>query len=461
MNLFRDFPLEPSLLQALDALGYQHPTEIQAKTLPILLQKQTVDFHGQAQTGTGKTLAFGLPLIQHVDTTTNQTQALVVAPTRELAVQIQQQLQAAAKIKKVSIVALYGGLDINEQLRTLRQGAQIIIGTPGRLLDHLRRKSIQLNTIKTVVLDEADIMLDMGFRDEIEEILRFTPKSRAVWLFSATIKPGIAQMMQRHMRNPISISVSKQQMTNSKTEQFFAIAHNTKRFSALCRIIETATDFYGFIFCPTKVMTAELADRLKAAGYKAHALHGDMPQTKRNKVITAFKKKEFSILVATDVAARGIDVPDITHVINYGLPEDQENYIHRIGRTGRAGKEGIAITLLDQRHLYPLQNLAKRYRFIINELPIPTMDDIVHQKMFSIGKELETYIEKNKTIPYQQQLSALINSFTPEQQKAIAQQFIYEKWLHTFMSDTEAHQKTDGQPSGRPRFRKRRRPRRF
>lgn len=420
MKKFTEFPLEQGLIKALDGLGYTEPTEIQARALPVLLTEQKVDFHGQAQTGTGKTLAFGLPLLQGVDKTKHHVQALVVAPTRELVVQIYQSLHALAHYKNVNVVPIYGGVSMDRQFRDLRKGADIVIGTPGRLNDHLRRKTLLLNDLKTIVLDEADIMLDMGFKQEIDEILQFAPNNRNIWLFSATVKQGINDLLKTHMKNPVSISASKAQVANNNTKQYFCLVSVRSRFEALCRFIDTTEHFYGFIFCQTKIVTSELAERLAARGYKVNALHGDMNQMRRNQVIKSFKNKEFTILVATDVAARGIDVPDISHVINYGLPDDQESYIHRIGRTGRAGKQGISVTFVDQRQMYRVRWLEKKYQVSITSIEVPQFEDIIQKRVKEATEYLNTAVQKttNQTVQeesHTKALQTLISSYSQKQ----------------------------------------------
>lgn len=389
MEQFNQFPLHPQIQGALAALGFTEPTPIQAQTLPILLKDPKTHLHGQAQTGTGKTLAFGLPLVHHIDPTSKKVQALVVAPTRELAVQIYQSLLTIAQARGISIAAVYGGVSIERQFRDLRSMPQIVVGTPGRLNDHINRRTLKLDDCQIVVLDEADIMLDMGFKDEVEELISATPKTRALWLFSATVKDGISDLIKSHMPNPASVRVSSTNVASTNTAQFYAVVPRRSRFEALCRIIETTEDLYGFVFCQTKALTAELADMLIKRGYRAQALHGDMGQNLRNQVIKGFKEKRFQLLVATDVAARGLDVPDVTHVINYGLPEDQEIYIHRIGRTGRAGKLGIAITLIDSNQEWRLKSLVRRYKMNVTPYEIPTASSIMEKRVVKIINELK------------------------------------------------------------------------
>lgn len=393
---FKELPLHPQIISALDAQGITTPTDIQAKAIPVLLSKERVDFWGQAQTGTGKTLAFGIPLIQGIDAGDRKTQALIVAPTRELVVQITQSLRLIAQPLGISVDSIYGGASMRDQISSLKRGIQVVVGTPGRINDHINRKTLNLSNVRTLVLDEADIMLDMGFKEEMDEILAVTPKDRQIWLFSATVKPGINQIMHEHMQDTVSVSASRQAVGTSNTKQYFSMVPMKNRFTALCRFIDSNPNFYGFIFCQTKMLTADLADQLASAGYPANALHGDMSQGLRNAVIKKFKNKEFTILVATDVAARGIDVQDLTHVINYSLPNDHEGYVHRIGRTGRAGKEGIAISFIGSKNeLRHIKMLERKFKVTINPIDVPSSHDIQKVHMQKAFEYMNTLAERH------------------------------------------------------------------
>lgn len=395
-QLFKDYSLlNPSIQKALDSLGLVTPTKIQEKAFSVLLSTPKVDFHGQAQTGTGKTLAFGIPLIQSLDVSNRTPQALVVAPTRELVMQICESLQAVAKFMPITIEPIYGGVSIEHQMHVLRRGVHIVVGTPGRLNDHLRRKTLSLKGLRTLVLDEADIMLDMGFKEEIDEILKFSPEDRQIWLFSATVKPGIAEIKQRHMKDPVIVSVTPSQMTTSTTKQYYCIVGGRYRVQAVTRFIDEAQNFYGMIFCRTKLLADEVCQELSKKGYAVNALHGDMSQAIRNKVIKGFKDKAFTILVATDVAARGIDVSGLTHVINYSLPEDQESYVHRIGRTGRAGQEGIAITLVNRSETRRLEQLGRRFQASIQPLEIPSADSVFKTRLAQVTSAIDALCAKD------------------------------------------------------------------
>ncbi len=434
---FRNLSLAPNIAKALETLGFEKPTEIQSKAIPLLLTGKKVDFHGQAQTGTGKTLAFGIPLIQTIDETNKTTQALIVAPTRELVVQICQSLKSVAQFTSISIEAIYGGVSMDEQIRNLRKGVHIVVGTPGRLNDHLRRKTLNLSGLKTLVLDEADIMLDMGFKEEVDEILKFASNDRQIWLFSATVKAGIHDIMHQHMKNPISVRVSQQNVGTSNTKQFFAVVPMKDRVAGLSRFIDSVPEFYGFIFCQTKLLTAEVAEHLMRRGYKANALHGDMSQVQRNRVIKRFKQKEFTILVATDVAARGIDVADLTHVINYSLPDDQESYVHRIGRTGRAGKEGVAITFVNQSEVRHVASLQRKFKVTINPLEVPTAETIAHVRITQASDFLKTAINPEHKSSYYAQLIDLVQKYSHHELANAITSFLDEKFLKYLHNDNE------------------------
>ena len=427
IHTFKELSLLPSIQQALDTLGFTEPTEIQRKAIPLLLEQKKVDFHGQAQTGTGKTLAFGIPLLHRIDPTKRIPQALIVAPTRELAVQIRESLAPLARAMEIKVEAIYGGVSMDEQTFALKRGCQVVVGTPGRLNDHLRRKTLSLATVQTLVLDEADIMLDMGFKEEVDEILRFIPKEREIWLFSATVKGGIADIMRTHMREPLSVRVSKTKVAGAATKQYFCIVPPRSRMPALIRFIESEPDFYGFIFCQTKILTSDVAEHLVKRGYNVGALHGDMSQSQRNLVIKKFKNQELTILVATDVAARGIDVPNLTHVVNYSIPEDHESYIHRIGRTGRAGKEGTAITLVTKSDLRTIQYIERKFSIIISPIEVPNREMILKARLEEAHRYLATLQAAEKAC--EKEVHEMIAQFTPDEMRTLLVRFIHDKYL--------------------------------
>ena len=434
IQTFKDFLLNATLQKALDDLGFVEPTEIQKKAIPLLLAHAKVDFHGQAQTGTGKTLAFGIPLLQRIDVSKRVPQAVIVAPTRELALQIKESINALARPMDIKMEVIYGGVSMEDQIAALRRGCHIVVGTPGRLNDHLRRKTLSVTSAQTFILDEADIMLDMGFKEEVDEILRYVPQNREIWLFSATIKQGISDIMRTHMRDPLSVRVSKKQVAVAATKQYFCVVPPRSRMQALMRFIESAPDFYGFIFCQTKILTGEVAEQLIKNGYNVGALHGDMSQVQRNLVIKKFKNRELTILVATDVAARGIDVANLSHVVNYSIPEDHESYIHRIGRTGRAGKEGIAITLINKSNLRELEYIRRKFNIVIDPIDVPSREVIVKARLEEASRYI-AQVGEHATIEGARgpgkEIVELIGNLGVEEIRAVLARMLYDKFLRT------------------------------
>ena len=429
MTTFKDLNLLPAIQEALDELGFTQPTEIQRIAIPLLLSEKNIDFHGQAQTGTGKTLAFGIPLLQRLDRTKKVPQALIVAPTRELAVQIYESIGRIAQKLSIKLAVIYGGVSFEEQQRALQQGAQIIVGTPGRLNDHLRRKTLSLANVRTLVLDEADIMLDMGFKEDIDEILKYLSKTREIWLFSATVKPGISQIMKSHMKDPVSVRVAPKPLEVQKTKQYYCVVPMRYRLHAVMRFIQSASDFYGIIFCRTKELVAELAAQLLKREYNVEALHGDMSQVLRNRVIKKFKQKEFSILVATDVAARGIDIADLTYVINYSVPEDLESYVHRIGRTGRAGKEGIAITFISNNEQRTIRHLERRFGLKIDPIDVPSRQQLIATRIQQAAHYVASLPEKIEGM--YKDMEPIIAHLSPEQLYVAVGHLLYAKFCST------------------------------
>ena len=348
---FNDLGLKDVVLRAINDMGFEEPSQIQAEAIPIGLQGS--DLIGQAQTGTGKTVAFGVPIISNLGSTRGKAQALILAPTRELAIQVNDELARVAKYSRVSLLPVYGGQPIDRQIRALKKGVDIIVGTPGRILDHIRRKTIDFSSINFLVLDEADEMLDMGFIDDIQEIIDNLNVDRQTMLFSATMPSAMKKLASKYMKPDIKhISITKNTMTVSKTAQYYYEIKQKDRFETLCRILDVDEPDSAIIFCKTKRGVDELVDGLQARGYVVEGMHGDMNQNQRMNTLRKFKEKNLDFLVATDVAARGIDVEDVTHVINYDLPQDYESYVHRIGRTGRANKEGIAYSLVNSKRIH-------------------------------------------------------------------------------------------------------------
>ena len=342
---FRELGLGEESLKALEEKGFEEPTEIQRRAIPLLLKKGT-EIVGQAQTGTGKTAAFALPILETVNQNEEKVQALILVPTRELASQVSEEINSLRGKRRIDIAAIYGGASMTQQLKKLKRGVEIVVGTPGRILDHIRRGSLDLSSLEFLVLDEADEMLDMGFIDDIEAVLRAVPEEKRMLLFSATMPPAIMKLAEGFMKNPEIIRTQKKDTAALSTDQIYYEVREADKLEALTRIIDREADFYGVVFCRTKLQCDEIGQKLHDRGYDAAALHGDLSQREREQILRKMKEHQISILVATDVAARGLDIQDLTHVINYTLPQDPEIYIHRVGRTGRAGKNGTAITFI-------------------------------------------------------------------------------------------------------------------
>jgi ATP-dependent RNA helicase DeaD len=381
---FKDLGLSKDILKAVSKLGFESPTEIQEKTIPILAEGKQ-DFVGLAQTGTGKTAAFGLPLIQHMDFGDRSTQALIICPTRELCMQITRDLESFAIYHKhASITAVYGGANISDQIRKLQKGSQIVVATPGRLLDLINRKAIRLKTVSRVVLDEADEMLNMGFKEDIDAILDQTPAVKRVWLFSATMPKAVKRIANNYMLDPVEVLVGKQNSVADNIEHRYYMMKERDRYHALKRILDFYPEIYGLIFCRTRRETGQIADKLEKEGYDVVALHGDLSQAQRDAAMKKFREKTVKVLVATDVAARGIDVKDISHVIHYNLPDDIENYTHRSGRTARAGKSGKSLALVNTRETYKIRQLEALLQTKMKASNIPNSEEICEKQMYAL-----------------------------------------------------------------------------
>jgi ATP-dependent RNA helicase DeaD len=385
-------------LKAIEELGFQEPTPVQAQAIPVLLSNER-DFVGLAQTGTGKTAAFGLPLIELVDFSESHTQALVLAPTRELCVQITRDMESFAKFhERSNIVAVYGGASIDTQVRQIKKGAQIIVATPGRLIDLIGRGAIKLQLINFVVLDEADEMLNMGFQEDIDEILSHTPEEKKVWLFSATMPAEVRSIAANYMEKPFELTVGRKNDAAENIEHHYYIVHERDRYAALKRIIDAAPDIFAIVFCRTKMDTQRVAENLMRDGYNADALHGDLSQQQRDKVMGRYRNRALQILVATDVAARGIDVDDVTHVIHYNLPDEPENYTHRSGRTARAGKSGISVSLINVRETDKIRQIEKKINAKFHLSKIPSAVDVCEMQLMKLIKKIHTVSVNEKGI---------------------------------------------------------------
>ncbi|MCF0147803.1 MAG: DEAD/DEAH box helicase [Clostridium sp.] len=403
---FSNLGLKDTLLKSIEELGFEEPSQIQAEAIPVAIEGY--DLIGQAQTGTGKTAAFGCGIINHI-TKKDGLNAIILAPTRELAIQVNDELKRLAKYDELSILPVYGGDPINNQIRNLKRGVNIVVGTPGRVLDHIKRGTIDLNKIKFLVLDEADEMLNMGFIDDLEDIIKKLPEDRQTLLFSATMPDQIKRLAKRYMKPDAKhIAIKKTSMTVSKISQsFFEVSHKT-RFEALCRVLDFDTPSSAIIFCRTKKGVDELVEGMQSRGYVVEGMHGDMSQVHRLRTLKKFKEGSLNYLVATDVAARGIDVEGITHVINYDLPQDVESYVHRIGRTGRANREGIAYSLVSPKEYSMLKQIKTVTKGDISRKTIPTVNEIFNSKSDSILDDVSSTINDSdytRFIPIAKELS--------------------------------------------------------
>ena len=397
MNLFEQLGLDEPILRAITDMGFETPSEIQQKAIPTLLEDDT-DMVALAQTGTGKTAAFGFPLLQLIDTDSKLTQGLILSPTRELCLQIASELKNYAKyLPKVNVVAVYGGASIEEQARNLKKGAQIIVATPGRMQDMIRRNFVDISHINHCVLDEADEMLNMGFYEDITAILSHTPKEKSTWLFSATMPNEVARIARQFMRKPIEITVGTRNQASSTVQHEYYVVNGRHRYQALKRLADANPDIFSVVFCRTKKDTQAVAEKLIEDGYNAAALHGDLSQNQRDLVMKSFRARQIQMLVATDVAARGIDVDDITHVIHYQLPDEIETYNHRSGRTGRAGKSGISMVLVPKSELRKIKEIEKIIKQPFEQKALPTGIEICEIQLYHLANSLKN-VEVNPAI---------------------------------------------------------------
>lgn len=410
MISFASLGLSRGLVETVENFGFKHPTPIQENAIPVLLGGNR-DFIGLAQTGTGKTAAFGLPLIELVDQHQKAPQALVLAPTRELCLQITKDLERfSGDYKALRIVAVYGGASISEQIRKIKQGAHIVVATPGRLIDLSERGALKLGLIQYLVLDEADEMLNMGFKDDLDRILAFTPDDKQTWLFSATMPKAVRDIAKNYMEDPHELTIGAQNTGNTNIEHQYALVKEKDKYAALKRLLDFNPDIFGLVFCRTKLDTQEVADQLMADGYNADALHGDLTQAQRDRVMAKFRRRDIRILVATDVAARGIDVNDITHVIHLNLPDEMEFYTHRSGRTARAGKTGVSIALMSSREAQRLRLLSKIVGADFEQIQIPKGSDICRRQLLAlVDKVKEVEVDNHQ-----------MSSFMPEVYEALA-----------------------------------------
>ncbi|MFP4019621.1 MAG: DEAD/DEAH box helicase [Bacteroidales bacterium] len=393
MYSFSEIGLRGEILDAISELGFTEPTPIQEKTIPHLLTEQS-DFIGLAQTGTGKTAAFGLPIIQQVEIADSSIQSLVLCPTRELCLQITNEFKNYSKYYgKIGVVPVYGGASVTDQIQALRNRAHIVVGTPGRVLDLLKRKKLDFSKIKTLVLDEADEMLSMGFKDDMDAILATTSPEKRVLLFSATMPKAIAEIAKKYMHQPKEVAVNKKNVAAENVEHQRYLIQSRNRFQALKRIVDINPQIYSIVFCRTRRETKEVADKLMQEGYNADALHGDLSQAQRDTIMRKFRLNHLNILIATDVAARGLDVENLTHIINYNLPDDPEVYIHRTGRTGRAGRKGIAVTFYHSREKGKMNDIERKLGKPIERKMIPSGKEICEKQLFNRINSIEKHTE--------------------------------------------------------------------
>ncbi len=410
---FGSLGLSPEMLAAVESKGFERPTAVQQLTIPKILNC-THDLIAQSQTGTGKTAAYGLPVMQLIERGEGGVKALVLVPTRELALQVTQELHSYNAVRRLSIVSIYGGASIGEQLRRLRSGADIVVGTPGRILDHIRRGTLLLSGLRYLVLDEADEMLNMGFIDDVEEIMSHAADDRRVFLFSATMPQRIVRLAETYMHDTEQLRVESAQITADLTDQIYFEVRECDKFDALTRIIDITPDFYGIVFGRTKVGVDELVLKLGERGYAVEGLHGDVSQAQREQVLRKFRNRQVNILVATDVAARGIDIDNLTHVINYSLPQDSESYVHRIGRTGRAGRQGTAITFISRSEMRHFGFLRRDIKAEIRKENLPSPQDIVAMKRSRIMEELAEIVSTGGYADFSGMASGLLAEYEPE-----------------------------------------------
>ena len=404
MNPFSTLGIRHDIVNAIAELGFENPTPIQEQAIPVLLSGSN-DFVGLAQTGTGKTAAFGLPLLELLDFEKNYPQALILCPTRELCLQITNDVNKYAKnVKNVNVVAVYGGANISDQLRQIRRGVQIVVATPGRMLDIINRKAIDFSEVRYVVLDEADEMLNMGFQEDIDQILSTTPEDKKTWLFSATMPTEVRRIAKKYMDNPFELTMGTKNTGNVNIDHEYYVVRARDKYAAFKRIVDFNPEIFGIVFCRTKIETQDIAESLIKDGYNADALHGDLSQQQRDKVMKRYRERSLQLLIATDVAARGIDVNDVTHVINYSLPDEVENYTHRSGRTARAGKSGVSISIINSKELGKIRQIERIIGKKFTKVEIPGGFDVCEKQLFALvhkvhnvevnSEQIEQYIPR-------------------------------------------------------------------
>nr|WP_199156458.1 DEAD/DEAH box helicase [Pedobacter sp. ASV2] len=420
-NPFQLLGISDDVVNAVKDLGFENPTPIQEQSIPVLLEG-TNDFVGLAQTGTGKTAAFGLPLLELIDFKSNKPQALILCPTRELCLQIANDLKNFSKnIANAHVVAVYGGANIMQQLREIRNGVQIVVATPGRMLDIIGRKAIDFSGVKYVVLDEADEMLNMGFQDDINDILSTTPDDKKTWLFSATMPAEVRRIAKKYMNEPVELTMGTKNTGNVNIEHEYYIVRARDKYAALKRIVDFNPEIFAVVFCKTKLDTQDVAEHLIKDGYNADALHGDLSQQQRDKVMQRFRERNMQLLIATDVAARGIDVNNVTHVINYSLPDEIESYTHRSGRTGRAGKTGISICIINSKEVGKIRQLERIIGKQFTKAELPTGFDVCEKQLFSLVHKVHNVEVNNEQID--QYIPRIMDEFAELSKEEVIKRF--------------------------------------
>ncbi|TWR28391.1 DEAD/DEAH box helicase [Mucilaginibacter achroorhodeus] len=420
-NPFIELGIRHDIVNAISELGFENPTPIQEQSIPVLLTGSN-DFVGLAQTGTGKTAAFGLPLLELLDFEENHPQALVLCPTRELCLQIANDINNyAKKMNNVHVVAVYGGASISDQLRQIRRGVQIVVATPGRMLDIINRKAIDFSQVKYVVLDEADEMLNMGFQEDIDNILSTTPDEKKTWLFSATMPAEVRRIAKKYMDNPFELTMGTKNTGNANIEHEYYVVRARDKYAAFKRIVDNNPEIFGIVFCRTKIETQEIAEALIKDGYNADSLHGDLSQQQRDKVMKRYRERSLQLLIATDVAARGIDVNDVTHVINYSLPDEIENYTHRSGRTARAGKTGVSIAIVNSKELGKIRQIERVIGKKFIKAEIPSGFDVCEKQLFALVHKVHN-VEVNES-QIEQYIPRIMDEFAELSKEEIIKRF--------------------------------------
>ncbi|GGH13238.1 DEAD/DEAH box helicase [Mucilaginibacter phyllosphaerae] len=444
MNPFINLGIRHDIVNAISELGFENPTPIQEQSIPVLLTGSN-DFVGLAQTGTGKTAAFGLPLLELLDFEENHPQALVLCPTRELCLQITNDIKNyAKKMNNVNVVAVYGGASIQDQLRQIKRGVQIVVATPGRMLDIINRKAIDFSQVKFVVLDEADEMLNMGFQEDIDSILSTTPDEKKTWLFSATMPSEVRRIAKKYMDNPFELTMGEKNTGNVNIDHEYYVVRARDKYAAFKRIVDNNPEIFGIVFCRTKIETQEIAESLIKDGYNADSLHGDLSQQQRDKVMKRYRERSLQLLIATDVAARGIDVNDVTHVINYSLPDEIENYTHRSGRTARAGKTGVSIAIINSKELGKIRQIERVIGKKFIKAEIPTGFDVCEKQLFALVHKVHNVTVNDEQI--EQYIPRIMDEFKDLDKEEVIKRFAsleFNRFLDYYKNAPDLNAPTD------------------